>query len=451
MVLYAFLALVAAGTLATLADWRAGIYWMIVIGTLQDPARKMVPGAPVYFVLSTAPLWCAMILGAVGARPGAVAVFRRGFPRLNRAFGAFLLMLLPSAAISFFYGEGSWKVALLGAFFYMTPILGFQLGYSLPRRESDLANIARFYCLVTALALSGILLEQERVFPGWAALGTGVLGTRWIRYIPGVQVEMLSGFYRSPDIMGWHATTVALLGGAMALAARGARRLFWVCVCGWAGLGLMVCGRRKMVYMIPFCVAIVLWLQWRSRHGGRRVAAGLVTLAAVVLVAAFVLGQAGIGQEYNVYYLSTLGDVVERTYEHGYMATVYTIVNQAGFFGVGLGTTQLGARFLDAEKPRVWQEGGASKLAAEVGVFGLIAFAMLGLAIGRELLRLLQDLPMRRPGDYLASVLGAAFLANALSFIVSGHVYNDPYINSFFSLLGGLALSWRRFNVTEEP
>ncbi|HRU05352.1 MAG TPA: hypothetical protein P5137_06210, partial [Candidatus Brocadiia bacterium] len=68
-----------------------------------------------------------------------------------------------------------------------------------------------------------------------------------------------------------------------------------------------------------------------------------------------------------------------------------------------------------------------------------------------ELLRLLQDLPMRRPGDYLASVLGAAFLANALSFIVSGHVYNDPYINSFFSLLGGLALSWRRFNVTEEP
>jgi len=451
MILYGFLALLGVATLATLTNWRHGIYWMILIGTLQDPVRKLVPGAPVYFVLATAPLWGAMVLGAIGARPGAITAFRSAYPRLNRTFGVFLLMLLPSAAISFFYGEGSWKVALLGAFFYMTPLLGFQLGYSLPRREGDLAGIARFYCLVSALALSGVLLEQTRVFPGWAALGTGAMGTLWIRHMPGVQVEMLSGFYRSPDVMGWHATTVALLAGALALASRGFRRVFWVSVCGWAGLGLMVCGRRKMIYMIPFCVAIVLWLQWRSRRGGHRVAGGLVTLAAAVLIGAFVLGQAGIGQEYNTYYFTTFGDVMERTYEHGYTATVYTIMNQAGVFGVGLGTSQLGARFLDAEKPRVWQEGGASKLAAEVGAFGLFAFAMLGLAIGRELLRLLQSLPMRQPRDYLAAVLGAAFLANALSFIVSGHVYNDPFINSFFSMLGGLALSWRRFAAEDAP
>ena len=69
MILYGFLALIGIATIMAFANWRAGVYWFLVIGLLQDPVRKMVPGVPGLLVLSTVPVWFAVVL-----------IFPLGFP-----------------------------------------------------------------------------------------------------------------------------------------------------------------------------------------------------------------------------------------------------------------------------------------------------------------------------------------------------------------------------------
>ena len=68
----------------------------------------------------------------------------------------------------------------------------------------------------------------------------------YIRHLPGIQIRMLSGIYRSPDVMAWHASMLAVIGVAMALRA-GVRRqlLIWSAVAGWGFVNCMIGGRRK--------------------------------------------------------------------------------------------------------------------------------------------------------------------------------------------------------------
>ncbi len=61
--------LIAAGVAAALLDWRRGLYFLILVAAVQDPIRKLTPGAPGYLVLATAPIWMAMIVGALGTEP----------------------------------------------------------------------------------------------------------------------------------------------------------------------------------------------------------------------------------------------------------------------------------------------------------------------------------------------------------------------------------------------
>jgi len=46
----------------------------------------------------------------------------------------------------------------------------------------------------------GTFLEYFNV--PWRVLGTVALSEFNLRYLPGLEIRMLSGFYRAPDIMG---------------------------------------------------------------------------------------------------------------------------------------------------------------------------------------------------------------------------------------------------------
>ena len=61
------LLLVLGGCALALANWRWGIAAAIVIGLLQDPLRKLVPGSPGYLAMASMPIWLATMASAAFA------------------------------------------------------------------------------------------------------------------------------------------------------------------------------------------------------------------------------------------------------------------------------------------------------------------------------------------------------------------------------------------------
>ena len=60
MITIGFLAFVGLSATVALADWRRGWLLAIVVGVLQDPVRKLVPGAPVYLTFSIVGVYVAI-------------------------------------------------------------------------------------------------------------------------------------------------------------------------------------------------------------------------------------------------------------------------------------------------------------------------------------------------------------------------------------------------------
>lgn len=439
---------IVAGALVSFTDWRKGVYFMIIAAAVQDPIRKVTPGVPVWLVMTSVPVWGMMILGAfLSDRHRFYTEFAHYSPKLMNAFRFFTLMLIPATLISLTYGRGSYRVTLVGLFAYASPMLGLMLGFSFPRRVRDIERVMVFFCLITAVLMTGGVLEQLGMFPEWRTLGTEILEMRWIRERWGYVVDLVAGFYRSPDIMGWHAASLTMLALILALHRPGAQRLFWVVLAGWGSTGLMLCGRRKMALMIPVWGLLMLWIYWRRRHSGKIALLGVIATV-FVLIGYGMQSEAQVGGEVATYYFRDTSDVFERIYVHGYQA-VRVSFRQVGFFGSGLGTATQGTHRIAADRPRTWQEGGLSKIAAELGIFGFTAFMILAWRLLRVMYMNVKNVDPRGEGVIFAG-LAAVFFANAASFVVSGQIFGDPFINCFFALLAGFSLSQARLHITPD-
>lgn len=209
----------------------------------------------------------------------------------------------------------------------------------------------------------------------------------------------------------------------------------------------MFCARRKMIaMMIPYGVVMaVLFMAFRqTRHILPIIACGCV--AAAVWFYAY----QGIGsnEEVEKYYGTTLDETEERLTEHGVDAVADTF-QQAGFWGYGLGMAAQGTHHIKCERPRIWQESGPSKLVAELGVPGLIAFlavlAVLFMASWKALKRV-APFPIR----IVFFGLAAMIVANGIAGIVSAQIFGDPFIGTFLPFVVGLVLSGVRLEAVDE-
>jgi hypothetical protein len=443
MELYLLVTVIVFGTVASLRDWHSGIYWMVLVGTLQDPIRKLTPDAPPEFVLSILPIWCAMVLGGIIHKERLIERVRRVFPRMYRSFGIFLITIVPGLCVSLSYGGSSWKVAALGTFFFMSPMIGIVLGYNFPRNPSDLKKFLGFYCMLTAAAMVGTFVEQLGTATDWPAIGTASMKTTWVRYTGEHTIRMLAGFYRSPDIMGWHAATLACLATALSSGERGGKRVVWGLAFGWACLAAWACVRRKMFIIIPLSFLIFGYVQWRSGRLSRL--SGLIGIMLVAgCIAALVAAQLRFAPEIGGYYATDPEELLGRSYDHAYGETAEAIGGTAGLFGLGVGSTQLGARYVNAEKARTWTEGGLGRIAEEVGVVGTAGFIVMMMSVLAAIVGSLMAMRIRSEEDYHLAIIGALVIANGATFVISGHVFNDPFINCLFSFLAGVAISGRR-------
>ncbi|MFM7368770.1 MAG: hypothetical protein ACKO2Z_13465, partial [Sphaerospermopsis kisseleviana] len=70
------------GAILALRNWRQGIYWLVFLAAVQDPLRKMIPGAPASVLLASVPIILGIMLGLSGQKDW-LHSFWRMYPNVN--------------------------------------------------------------------------------------------------------------------------------------------------------------------------------------------------------------------------------------------------------------------------------------------------------------------------------------------------------------------------------
>jgi hypothetical protein len=440
MVTYAFLGVIILGTVLAFRDWRHGVLWGIAVGLLQDPVRKMTPGTPAIMAVSSFPVWLAVLLRLRVASAGAWLRLQQDWPRVARRMIVFVFLLLPPALLAFQYGLGAWRLVVIGLLGYVAPLVGVVMGYSFARSAEELRALIVRYCLMASAMMTGSLLEYAGLLQGWAAIGTESLGMRWVRYAGGGVFDLISGFFRSPDLMGWHAAALVML--ALTLALSGRRKdMRWMVPAVLGAVCLLVAGRRKMVVMPVVWLVVVTVANVRAGRISR--AATVTAIGAVTALGLFFAGrEIAVSASYYEYARSVQDETTSRLLSGSWNDLWYTF-QQSGFLGEGLGAASQGAQYVSEVRERSWQESGLSKLMIELGIPGFAWALVLGWTLAAALLACLA----RGSGldrELLIGVI-AFSAANAMSFIISHQVFGDLLVVTLSAIFVGVALSGQRW------
>lgn len=439
MLIVGFFALVALASVLAFKDWRRGILLMLVIAALQDPVRKMLPGAPAFMVLCFFPVWLATFLGAVSGKERVFGLFKSQHPQIAGWMAMLIAAMIPGVLVTLQYGGSAWIVACLGLLSYMLPLSGLIIGVALMR---DLVALKRFmmaYSVIAAVMLIGAPLEYFEVFPNWNALGTATLNKDWVRYIShGHTIKLHAGFYRSPDIMGWHAATLMIFSLTLFLLP-GRYRAYWLGMAAWAGICLLISGRNKMIFMPMVWAVVMLTLQ--IRYGrvarlGRIAAAAGVALLSVGMIAS----QGNLEQDYFLH-VSTGGDGVFERLRKDSLDTVRETYRQSGVWGIGIGSASQGRQHIDAKVGRGWQEGGLGKLIAELGLIGLVVVFITAFSIAMLLHRGLGRVPRVAETQLAYSAILGFVAANLACFVNSHLAFSDGGVVLLAAVMLGVAMS----------
>jgi hypothetical protein len=438
-----FLLGLAGCCLAAGLDWRRGLAVAFLLGFLRDPVRKLMFGSPVWVTAAVALVWIAAGVGLLLHDRQAWHRWWRCRPYLGVGLVLTLLALAPGAVLSWRSYPAGWQLVLLGGGWYGFAWLGLILGWSLPRSDREGIRLLVVFCAVHGLGLLGCVPEAL----GWNLAVLGGIDADCYRSFPTGVIPLISGLYRSPDVLGWHAAHVMMF--ATMLLRRAERKEFYaplgvrgrhvgsLAAISMAALALLLAGRRKMTMMPP--VFFVIWVIGSLRSAKRWTA--LSILAVMTLVAWIplqILQRSDRAPGVVKYVAWTSSDTLTRVAANvrGAVGTWRT----AGFFGHGLGTATQGRQHLQAQGPRLWQEDGLCLVLAELGIYGILlllgTLVCLGLALRHAMAH------DEAACWWLRLPLISVVLANLACFAVSHQLYSgDPTVAAMVGCCLGLALS----------
>jgi hypothetical protein len=430
---------VAISAVVALQNWRLGLLLCVVVGVLQDPVRKVTPGTPIYLTLAFVPIYAAMFLNLWTTHPVLPSFFRH-YPRSETVAMLVLLALLVSSVQTLSYGLQAWQAVALGLGFYVGWIPALFLGFFYLRRDyRELDRPLIVFGALTSLMLGGTLLEYFGVrfpVPLLGMVATVGEQRRWFNDTE--WVSMLSGFYRSPEIMAWHAATLVIV-SVYLLVRRPSWAALWVPQAAWGLIAVFLGGRRKMFILILVFAGLFALLA----EGRRRVGIVFYLLLAGVVLA--------FASSYFVdsRYLDTAGTgfrVFEKRVSSQTVTGPLWLVGVVGPFGYGVGTRTQGTQHLDTDFDKIVPvvEGGFEKVMVELGIVGTVVMLVFVVFLVRIILLSFKRTWASRMDSTPVAGLAAFLLANALTYLVAFQVYGDPFLGFLLGFSSGLLLSASR-------
>jgi len=435
-----------AGLLVSFIDWRRGVLVALAVGFLQDPARKLVPGEPVYFVVAFAPFFAAALAGALasGMRPSLRPLFR-WHPELRAPIIVFVVIVALQMGVTLL-STGNVMLAGIGGIAYYTPLVGLLFAFWYGQRPRNVVAFTRGYVVMATLMLTGVYLAVWGI--EWRVLesvGSGL----YIYPEAGGRLELPAGFFRIPENAAWHgAAALCLL--IVLVVGRGWRSGLATAV----PLGLLIVvaviltGRRKMVVEMVLFVLLYSGLLMYFRRGAVKLAAFLASLGVITVLVQALLFPEENQATYRPYFERTT-TVVEEASDRLEQMTVSSfthVVRVNGLLGSGAGLGSQGAQHFGGGVRMVGYaaEGGLAKILAELGVPGLLACVWVAVALARSAWKGLRASGQVRSGLELDAVgLGiAAFLmANAAVYVTAFQIFGDPFVLLVLGMLLGFLLA----------
>lgn len=417
-----FLSILGLAALVSLVDWRRGWLMAVVIGVLQDPIRKITPGTPPEMTFSILVVYFAILFGSQAMLQRQLRDFGRRFSAVSQAMLLVIICLFLAAVTGLVtFGLEYWKVPALSLFIYLAPLPAVLIGYAWMSDEDALLRFFRFYSIVTSIAMIGCVCEYLGFT--WPVLGLVAQPGLYIRHLPGVQIPMLSGFYRAPDIMGWHAATLGSIGIGMVIRGGMKPRTWpWMLVALWGFINCLISGRRKAVYMLAVFALVLVW-----RYFKRLTTTQLASIVIAGMLMGVIVSRIASNERSSVYAKGTVTsrEEVWIRLEGGLLDTF----DQYGLMGAGLGSATQGVHHLTGKELNVgWQEGGLGKLAVELGLPGLAAVAFFSWVLARALLRLSSAPDMPGSSQLIRVILLAILISNIMNFMVSAQAYSDAVL-----------------------
>lgn len=420
---WVFVGITAITALLALGNWRGALYACLVLDALRDPFRKLSEHQSSITTVVVGIVWLAALAAAIHQEQREVRLLPRRYPQLRTSFLALLLALIPGTLVAIVLYNNGWILAVIGTMSYTGPFVGISLGYLWPRRLRDVDRWLSVYTIVNSLFLIGSVLEAMNAdIPGLGGLNT----MKWIRNYGNDIINLICGFYRSPDVMGLHSAHVIMF--ATILAARHRKHAwFWITCAAWASISLLLCGRRKMI-VIPLIALVVYFILIALFSGRRRVAVTTMILGMACLALLQLFANSFVSEnEYTRFASSIASESVERA-SRSFTDIVLTTLRQSGWLGDGLGTVTQGRQYMGVvTHGKDWQEDGVGRLFKELGVPGVIGVAVSALMLLGSLRTSLYAFPRSHPASTFQFALCGIIAANAASFSVSHQAYSgDP-------------------------
>ncbi|MCA9034523.1 MAG: hypothetical protein KDA91_05300 [Planctomycetaceae bacterium] len=439
----AWYSMVALACLMSVADWRKGIYVGILIDVLRDPVRKLLPEQPVLITLSGAIVWGVIVFAAVSSQQGSLRELYRQYPRLKQAMLLLALAIIPAAGLTTISYSRGWLVALIGASSYVLPAIGVLAGYAFLRGEAQVKRLLRWYIIVNMIMLVSVPMEYLE----WNIPALGGIEYDWIRYRTGYIVDLMCGWYRSPDIMGLHAAHVIMFSLLLAIRSRTESQLLWLGPVLFAGFCVLVSGRRKMIgvplVFLTAYVGIGMFLGMRRLN---RLAGYSLMTALTGAAIAVIFWDPSQSSEYTDFASSLFTEGASRSNEVIVGSTIGTL-QQLGILGAGLGTATQGRYYVwkPREGPRTWQEDGVSRLFVEFGVPGVLLLCIAFVLVLTAMLRALRSCRPQSNEQLLQVGLISVVIGDAASFAISHQQFSgDPVSGLLVTLLVGMVLRFSR-------
>jgi len=412
--------------------------FIILIGFLQDPARKLMAGEPVYMtVLVGVVVACIALRRLMLSQNAFIEPFMRWSTEIATPLKVYLVIIFIQAIHSLIR-YGSPVLTGLGAIFYLAPLAAIVVGYSQFNRFDAVRSFMRIFSAFAVITAFTVALS----FYGVESNLFGEVGSGLVIYDQGTILKAYSGLMRSSEIAGWHMGAgvcflIILVSDRGSFASIIVTSLMIVLLIG----SIVLTGRRKMILQILIFSSLYFpILRFYQGKLSTRFSLTFTAAASVLWLAIYWFVPSLESTEYNLYFArgtSVFGDAGERFSTLG-LASVGWAYQGFGLFGGGLGVAAQGAQHFSSGIVSGAGEGGLGKLVSELGLISLVFIGWLVYVVAKHLHRCIGFVSMAAPAKLTFSIGVMVFLmANIPTFIVASQVYGDVFVLLILGLLAG--------------
>ncbi len=424
--------------------------YLILIGFLQDPARKLMASEPVYMTIMVGFIaGCAFLRQMLTNRESITAPYFSWNQDFLAPFSIYLLIL----AAQFLHAlirYGAPVIPVLGLVFYMAPLVAVSIGYAQFSSFKPMRSFLQMHIAFSVVVAATVLMS----FFGVESVLFGEVGSGITIYDQGTILTAHSGIMRSSEVAGWHmgAAVCFLL---ILLANRNSlgSLLIASAVITLLLSAIILTGRRKMIFQaVMFGVLYFPFLRLYQKRLASGYFVTATALSVALVLAAISIFPMFANSEFELYLLrgsSVFGDATDRFSNLG-LGSVAWAIERFGLLGGGLGVAAQGAQHFGGAIASGAGEGGLGKIVSELGAVSLVIIAWLIYVIAIHIHRSLALVSALKPSSLRFTVGVAVFIAsNVPTFIVASQVFGDVFVLLIIGLMLGFVFALPKLIVLE--